>query len=175
MDNALFGVLIGGALTLLGVIITNYFNRSNMLLQLQRQDEREQNRLRLDRLEELHDMVGHYILDCRDFSTNIMTFVRVKPSPDEYKKNLALIVDPLPKIATKLKLHAKELNDLWLQMTDSTMEFIRIGDSCMQDKKNVAVLIKHVKQMQDESERILSGIQEIAKEYTHAKTGMIKT
>lgn len=72
MDKTVLGVIIGGILTLLGVLVTNFFNRRNLRLQLQDQVDQERVKLKLSKLEELFKFTSDLLITLNNFRNGLL-------------------------------------------------------------------------------------------------------
>lgn len=165
MSDTLLGVLIGGGLTLLGVIITNFLNRKNLHLQLEHQKQMESAKLRLAKLEELHTLIGAYIVTS---NTSFVGFI-VQQSIEEithlrFYEFIESLLKPVSTIGTLINIYIPELSENYENLLVALNEVNFLGAKILDEKKPLALLFEKTTPIVSQCEIMLAQIEKKSRE-----------
>ncbi len=153
MDNAIIGVLVGSSITLVVSLITSYFNRSNLKLQLKQQDRT----LTISKLETLYEMILQLQLNGLTFVNKTQDYFgdnQKNPKDKLYWQKwdeiFLILANPLPKIITLADIYAFELkpmvNDLQrikIELEKCAQGYIVKNPKCTQNDLDRGLKIFH--------------------------------
>jgi hypothetical protein len=132
MDDKTVGILIGslmgGLFTLLGALANGSINRRNLFAQLHHQQSKEERNRRLDKLENLHELVTEYINSTHTFVTGVLElrhFNKVNEGLAEVSNRL---LHPFSKIDSKLKIYAPELEPKWTNLGKNVRQILTVAE-----------------------------------------------
>lgn len=124
MENSLISLLVGSGLTLLGVIITNYLNRTNLLLQLKHQNSLEYQRVMRLKLEELRNLLNDYSLLINKYQNfTIQTHKELLDKKFQQETTMKLF-DPISKLITMLTWYAPKALPQINKMQSSLSDYV---------------------------------------------------
>ncbi|HEX8738348.1 MAG TPA: hypothetical protein VF721_23655 [Pyrinomonadaceae bacterium] len=167
MNNTLLSVLIGGGLALLGVIITNFYNRKNLRLQLEHQKQMESAKLRLSKLEELHSLLSKYILSSTIQVVGLVTKTFAPLSPTEFNAFLELLRNQAISIGTLINIYTPELKEKFDRLLDLVNELNSLGNDIIQERKPVTLLNEKTRELTQSCYQMLKYIEEKSREQAH--------
>ena len=171
MDQTLINILIGSAITLIGVLITSLINRNNLRIQLnhqfelekmklQHQAEREIQKKHFDKLETLHQSVFAYNDFLKITFSEISLLVNNKISADQYHQLVAKVLPPLTDIGHMIKLYSPELEESYLDLTVKVRKSLESGSKLdLNDQNAVKILVDLVGETRGQCTTLLKEIQ----------------
>jgi hypothetical protein len=134
MDATTTNLIIGGAIgvlgTLLGTIISGFFNRSNLRLQLQSAQNFERAKQRKKDLEELHQSISILYNSVEDFVGYLESIDFDLSWSQRFEKFVIArknVSDNFPIIHAKIRLHAKEHLSQYGSVQGLAREILREG------------------------------------------------
>jgi hypothetical protein len=113
MDDKIIGVLIGSAITLVVSVVTLYFNRSNLKLQLNHQKDQDERKAIRQNLEELHEFVVKWTY----YSTSYSPEERVKEIDGETLVSREFKTQ-VPRAISLIALYAPDLHPEFTEFVD---------------------------------------------------------
>lgn len=133
MDDKAIGILIGGLIAgffaLLGAWVNGRINRQNIFAQLHHQQRKEEINRRLERLESLHELVSDYIVSTNSYVSGVLKLRYSGKVIEGFTDVFDHLLHPLPKISSKLKIYAPELEQDWINLAGTARQlFIAAGE-----------------------------------------------
>lgn len=141
MDDKTIGILIGGLIggffTILGALVNGYISRKNLFAQLQHQQRKEEINRRLEKLENLHELISDYIVSTYSYVSGVLLLRHSGKVVEGFTNVSDHLLHPLPKISSKLKIYAPELEKCWIDLAKTARQlFIVASDYLTQPNKN---------------------------------------
>lgn len=151
MDNSTINLIIGGAIgvlgTLFGTIVTGFFNRANLKMQLQQAQSFENQKQRKRDLEDLYNLISSYNSNATSFATELLLLKRDLESQETKEKFSVIgnnLLFPLAIIHTKVMIHTKDLENQFNNLNESAYQLMEAGLDFLKNKINYpSVTQKH--------------------------------
>jgi hypothetical protein len=121
--STLIGVLIGGGIT----SFAKY-------LELKHQRKQEHKKLILEKLENLHILVNHHIIEVAEYSKGVIQLEIESDKLSKYHQMSSLLLTPIAKIDTPLMLYAHTLKDRWEIFRNTSVKTNEIGLQFLSNK-----------------------------------------
>lgn len=165
------GVLIGSAITLIGVLLNSYFTRKTLKLQLQHQKEENAYNLKRQNLSQLYKFSTIYISNIAHFTAELAHLKKESFTFRDYKSAMQLLMDPLSDITSLVKIDLPELDVELKTLIDSIPNSIVYSEDYLGSKITLDDLNRSLNSTRTACRKLNSSIEKLALEHeaTHQK------